>query len=67
MLQLFAMWKLINATQLYEAVAMSLYDIIILMFHQVVASKQRGMDGEYSELLMLSCSQSSIKLGKTGL
>ena len=27
MLQLFAMWKLINATQLYEAVTMSLYNI----------------------------------------
>ena len=47
---------------------MSLYDInIIIMFHQLVASKQRGMDGGYSELLMLSCSQSSIKVGTTGL
>ena len=46
---------------------MSLYNIIIIMFHQLVASKQRGVDEEYSELLMLSCSQSSIKLGTTGL
>ena len=37
------------------------------MFHQLVASKQRGMDGGYSEWLMLSCSQSSIKVVTTGL
>ena len=41
--------------------------MILIMFHQLVASKQRGMDGGYSELLMLSCFQSSIKVGTTGL
>ena len=41
--------------------------MILIMFHQLVASKQRGMDGGYSELLMLSCSQSSIKVVTTGL
>ena len=73
-----------SSTQLsyiYEAVAMSLYNILIfllliysysifynnIMCHHLTASKQKGMDGEHSELLMLSCSQSSIDLGTTGL